>query len=194
MPLSTLKKIIVIISLFLAASRVDAQLIKNTSLDASIGYGISVPSDEYNLTASGFYLQGEYVLELASWIDIRPYAGVIFTKSPDNKIENQPNYSVTSNAFLIGGKTRFTAPIPWIAPYFEIGAGASIGSFKTFTPSADLDKKGLIFHIPVSIGFELGRNHNFDIAFTYYFHPIVQQFSGAAAFGISFPLSNNSKK
>jgi hypothetical protein len=37
---------------------------------------------------------------------------------------------------------------------------------------------------------ELGRNHNFDVAFTYYFQPSVEQFAAAAAFGVSIPLHN----
>ena len=43
-------------------------------------------------------------------------------------------------------------------------------------------------HIPWSIGVALGPKHNFEISFTYYDHPSVDQTCGAAAFGFSFPL------
>lgn len=33
--------------------------------------------------------------------------------------------------------------------------------------------------------------YDFDIAFTFYGQPSVEQVSGAAALGISFPLDNN---
>ena len=183
-----MKKTYAIILIILASTHVSGQSIKEKSIDISIGYGLSTPYDDVDITGSGFYLQGEYVMTLAKWIDIRPYAGLILTKA-EAREENLPEYKSTANAFLIGGKVRITAPIPWVAPYLEAGLGASIGSFETFTPFTDIKESGLIFHIPVSIGLELGPKHNFDIAFTYYFHNKVEQFAGAAAFGVSIPLN-----
>ena len=188
-----MKKIIIIIFSIFLALQVNAQE-KTQSINIALGLGLSAPFEAYDITGTGFYLQGEYVLDLASWIDIRPYAGLILTHAnTDDSLPNEPTYKVTSNAILLGGKTRIKAPIPWVSPYLEIGLGASIGSFKTFTPSRNIEKNGLLFHIPFSIGLELGRKHNFDIAFTYYFHSSIEQFSGAAAFGLSIPLRNNSK-
>ena len=74
-----MKKKLVIIFTFLAFTQVDAQLIKEKSIDASIGYGISAPYDDVDITGTGFYLQGEYVLTLSKWIDIRPYADQLQT-------------------------------------------------------------------------------------------------------------------
>lgn len=187
-----MKKNALIILILLASAQMTAQFIKNRSIDASIGYGATFPYDDVDINGSGLYLQGEYALTLASWIDIRPYAGLILTKAGkfnDNYVG--PDFKTTSNAFLIGGKTRIIAPIPWVAPYLEIGIGASIGSFETFTPYTDLKKSGLIVHMPWSIGLELGPKRNFDIAFTYYEHHTMDQFSGALAIGYSFPLGNN---
>ena len=187
-----MKKTIAIILIILVSSQVKAQLIKEKSIDASIGYGLSAPYDDVDIIGTGFYAQGEYVLTLAKWIDIRPYAGLILTKANDDDNEqDEPEYKSTANAFLIGGKTRIRGPIPWVAPYLEIGIGASIGSFETFTPFTNIDDSGLFLHIPFSLGLELGPKHNFDIAFTYYFHNSLEQFSGAAAFGFSFPLDDN---
>lgn len=159
-------------------------------INASIGLGISANSDDnVDISGSGFYAQGEYVLGISKWFGIRPYAGLILT-SPDNDDyqQTQLGYKVTSNAFLLGGKVRVCAPIPYIAPYFEVGVGVSIGSFETYTPYTNIKKNGAIMHIPFSIGLALGRKHNLDIAFTYYFHDSLNQFSGAAAFGMTFPL------
>lgn len=184
-----MKKSILIILTILASTLVKAQFIKEKSIDASIGIGYTFPYDEVDITGSGFYLQGEYVLTLASWIDVRPYAGVILTKA-DKLVnaENFPDYQATTNAFFIGGKTRIKAPIPWVAPYIEIGVGASIGSFRTFTPYTDIDKSGVLIHIPWAIGLEIGRKHNFNIAFSYLEHPSAEQVSGAFAVGYSIPL------
>ncbi|MEO9077033.1 MAG: hypothetical protein ABI263_07040 [Gelidibacter sp.] len=184
-----MKKTYLLILAILAFSQMKAQLIKEKSIDLSIGRGISTPYDDIEIYGYGFYLQGEYVLTIASWIDIRPYAGVILTKSIDNKREPS-EYRSNARAFLIGGKTRLKAPIPWVAPYIEIGIGASVGSFETITPWTYIEESGLLMHMPLSIGLELGPKHNFDVALTYYFHDSVQQFAGAFAVGFSIPLNN----
>lgn len=160
-------------------------------INASIGLGISAPYDESDISGSGFYAQGEYVIGISRWFGVRPYAGIILTS--EDKSENQQNqfnYKVTSKAFLLGGKARICAPIKYIAPYIETGLGLSVGSFDTYTPFTNSSKNGIIAHIPFSIGLALGKKNNIDIAFTYYYHPSVKQFSGAAAFGLTFPIKN----
>ena len=67
-------------------------------------------------------MQGEYVMGITSWFGVRPYAGVIFASGKEeNNIPNQPDYLIKSNAFLFGVKARLCAPIPYVAPSFEIG-------------------------------------------------------------------------
>lgn len=190
--ISTLRHFFVIVLFTIFFSNlVEAQPRTGRFIDVSIGLGISAPYDDVNIGGSGFYAQGEYVFGLSKWIGIRPYAGIIIT-SPDGITEPQyaeEDYKVTSKAFLFGGKARFCAPIPWVAPYFEIGVGASIGSFETYTPFTNIKKNGLLMHVPFSIGLALGRKHNIDVAFTYYYHESVDQFSGAVAVGFTFPLN-----
>jgi hypothetical protein len=167
-----------------------AQPRKGEFIDLSVGFGLSAPYDEADIVGSGFYAQAEYVMGITKWFGIRPYAGLVLTsadKNPDP--ENQPEYKVTSKSFLLGGKARVCAPIPWVAPYFEVGVGASIGSFETYTPYTNIKKNGILMHIPFSIGLALGPKHNIDVGFTYYYQPYVQQFSGATAIGFSFPLN-----
>lgn len=186
-----MKKICTILLLLITCSICEAQNIKKKSYDISIGLGVSVPYDNSNTEsgAAGFYLEGEYVFDLSKWVDIRPYAGLILVRS-DNKIINTDpaEFEVKSNAFLIGGKTRVKIPIPWVAPFVEVGIGASIGSFRTFTPLSDIDESGIIYHIPFSIGFELGRKQDVEIVISYYVQPKVAQAAGALAFGVSIPL------
>lgn len=156
------------------------------SIKASIGLGLSAPYDDVDLSGSGFYAQGEYIFGISKWFGVRPYAGVIFTSPNENT--NLPEYKVTSDAFLFGGKARIVAPIPYVAPYFEVGVGGSIGKFETYTPFTNLKKNGFLMHIPVSLGLALGKNHSVELEFTYYYHPAVEQYSGALAFGLKFPL------
>lgn len=185
-----MKNTFIIIITLLTLNQSKAQFIKEKSINAQIGYGLSVPYNSIDEIADdGFFLQGEYVLKIASWIELKPYAGFILTNSNGKDLNDNPTNELgTTKAFLIGGKGRIRAPIPWVAPYIEIGIGASIGKFETFTAFTTIDRSGLIYHIPFSFGLELGRNHNFDLGFTYYFQPTVEQFAGAFAFGVSFPL------
>ena len=86
------RKIIVSILFIFASIQVKAQFIKESAIDVSIGYGLSAPFDDVDITGSGFYLQSEYVLTLAKWIDIRPYAGLILTKADEmTRIQRNTN-------------------------------------------------------------------------------------------------------
>src|SRR5690606_10868170 len=175
-----MKKTLILFLAIFAFTQVQAQFIKERAIDVSIGLGLSAPY-EGDFYGTGFYAQGEYVLSPATWVDFRPYAGFIFTKmSKDDAEIVQAGYRSTANAVLLGGKTRITAPIPWVAPYIEVGIGASIGSFETFTPNTQIDDSGIFAHIPFSLGLELGPNHNVNLEFTYYFHPSLKQYAGAA--------------
>jgi hypothetical protein len=170
----------------------EAQFIKEREMSAQIGYGMSAPYNSIdNIVDSGFFLQGEYVLIVASWFELKPYVGLILTNSDGKDIYNQPSdEKATSKALLLGGKARVRAPIPWVAPYVEIGMGASIGKFETSTAFDSLNKNGLLYHFPFSFGLELGRHNKVDIGLAYFFQPTVRQYVGAFAVGISIPLNN----
>ena len=180
---------LVYLTLILSVNFIHAQFIKEKSINLQIGYGLTVA--DYGLTDSyddGLFLQGELVLKVLSWVELRPYAGIIYTSSGGNEPLDD---IVTSKALLLGGKTRVRAPIPWVAPYVEIGMGTSIGKFETLTPFDNIERSGLIYHIPFSLGLELGRRNNFDLGFTYFFQPTVEQYAGAVAIGLTFPLNKN---
>ncbi|MBT8245938.1 MAG: hypothetical protein HKP48_00450 [Winogradskyella sp.] len=183
-----IKRLLIII-LGLSFTSMNAQFIKEKSINTSVGFGLSAPYEDIDVYGSGFYAQGELVLKAASWVDFRPYAGVILTKDRDNNDSSlPPELKSTANAFMTGLKTRIKAPIPYVSPFIEIGVGFSVGSFETVTFTQNINKSGFLFHIPFSLGLELGKNHNVDLAFTYYFHESAEQFSGAFAVGINFPL------
>jgi hypothetical protein len=185
-----MKKILVFIILCLSSFQIEAQFVKKKSISANIGYGLSTPYyGGIDVIDSGLYLQGEFVLVIATWLDLRPYSGLILTKSNGKDINQNPTpYKATSRAFLIGGKARIKAPIPWIAPFAEIGIGSSIGNFETLSELSNITKSGIIYHIPFSLGLELGRDHNFEVGLTYYFQPTIEQYAGAFAIGLSIPL------
>lgn len=188
-----MKKILTLLIIIITSNLSEAQFIKEKYINAQIGYGISVPYNSVDEIAdSGFFMQGELVLKAASWIEFRPYAGLILTSSNGKDLNNNPtNEKAESKAFLLGGKARLRAPIRWVAPYIEIGIGTSIGKFKTITTFNSINKSSIIYHIPFSFGLELGKNNNVDLGLTYYYQPSVKQFVGAFAVGIRFPLNNN---
>ena len=182
-----MKNKLLVLILLLSFNFVEAQFIKEKSMNVQLGYGLTFA--DYGLVDiydDGVFAQGELVLKVASWIELRPYGGLILTFSRGNDI---PDDTVTSKALLLGGKTRIRAPIPWIAPYIEVGLGASIGKFETITPFDNIEKSGIIHHIPFSLGLELGRKNNFDLGFTYFIQPTMEQYAGAVAIGFTFPLN-----
>ena len=178
---------ILIIALLFFSTQIHAQPRTGKAIDVSIGYGISAPTDDVDITGEGFYLQGEYVIGLTKWFGFRPYAGLILTSSDE---EENTGFKSTANAFLLGGKARVLAPIPWVAPYIEVGVGVSFGSFETMTPFTNVEKSGVLYHIPFTLGLAVGPRSNIDVELVYYYHPSADQFSGAAALGVSIPLAN----
>jgi hypothetical protein len=170
---------------------------EGNSIKGSIGFASSGSyyienygsQEEVDVMGGGPYFQAEYIIGLKSWFSVRPYAGGIFTSVEKNQtLQNQPQYKVTTNAFLLGAKVRLCAPIPWVAPFIEGGIGTSIGKFETFTPNLNFNKSDVLLHIPFSIGLAIGRRNNFEIGISGYFHPAAKQSSGIFAVGYNFPL------
>ena len=187
-----MRNLLIILVFCLSANLTGAQFVKKKAISAQIGYGLSSPFNSTDqIVDGGFFIQGELILTVSSWAEIRPYAGFVSTNSDGTDIDGNPTLEkAESSAFLLGGKARVRAPIPWVAPYVEVGIGASIGSFETLTTFDNISKSGVIYHIPFSVGLELGRNNNFDLGFSYYFQPTVEQATGAFAIGITIPLKN----
>ena len=186
-----MKKNLIVLLILLTSTIANAQFIKEKSINAQIGFGLTFPFDSTDdLGDKGFFAQSELVLKITNWVDFRPYAGFIITNSNGKDLDGNPtNQIAESQAFLLGAKSRIRIPIPYVAPYVEIGIGTSIGKFKTLTAIHDYDKTGIVYHVPISLGLELGRKHSVDIGFTYFYHPSVRQYSGAFAVGLTFPLN-----
>lgn len=181
--------LLVTILLFAMSTNAYAQPQKGQFINASIGLGLAAPYDEADVTGDGFYAQAEYVWAPKRWFGIRPYVGVV-TASGESDENGFYKSRIKSNAALLGAKVRAAAPIPYVAPFIEAGVGMSLGSFETRTQFTDIEKSGMVMHIPFSLGLAIGRRHNYEIKFTYYYHDTAKQLSGAAAIGVSFPIGN----
>ncbi|MAX70359.1 MAG: hypothetical protein CMC76_04550 [Flavobacteriaceae bacterium] len=187
-----MKKTLLLLIILSSSLLCNAQFVKKRAINAQIGYGLSIPYESVDDTAdSGFFLQGEYVLTIKSWFELKPYVGLILTNPKGEDLNGNPTdeFAITK-AGLLGGKFRLRAPIPWVAPYIETGFGLSIGKFETQTAFISKNKSGLQYHIPVAFGLELGKETNVDIGFTYYVQPQVEQVVGAFALGITIPLKD----
>ncbi len=184
-----MKKTLLILFTLFGLTRVQAQFISDEAIEVSVGYGLSVPYDEVGFYGTGYFAQGEYVLGINEWVDLRPYAGYIFTEMNESfGGPIKPEDKATVNAFLFGGKARLTLPTEWVAPYLELGVGSTVGTFETVTAKRKFEKSGIFLHFPVSVGFELGPDHNVTLELTGFLHNSPAQVVGAVAIGLSFPV------
>lgn len=181
----------IILPILLFSTIVKAQPSKGDFINASIGLGLTAAYyEEQEIGGTGFYAQAEYVHAISKWFGVRPYAGIIITYPDEDELPKiKPDYGASTKAFLLGGKLRLCAPIPYVAPYLELGLGLSMGRFETYTPEKLIKKEGVIPHIPFAVGLALGKKHAVDVAFTYYYMSSVEQFSGALAVGLIFPIA-----
>ncbi len=77
-----MRKTLILLIIVLTSNLIEAQFIKEKSINAQIGYGLSAPNNSVDeIVDSGFFAQGELVLKVASWFELRPYAGFILTSS-----------------------------------------------------------------------------------------------------------------
>ena len=183
-----MKQTLFILLTFFSLTRVQAQYYTE-EVELSIGFGMSVPYDEVGYFGLGLHAQGEYVLDVNEWVDLRQYAGYILAEmNGDLSGTYDPGDKATANAVLFGGKARFRIPMDWVAPYAEVGIGGSIGSFETVTANTNIEERGVFAHIPFSLGMELGPRHNWNVEVTSYFHTGVKQFTGAMSIGFTFPI------
>jgi hypothetical protein len=189
-----LKKYAYLIAFIFVVQTTKAQFIKEKSINAQFGFAFSYPDQSVtDAFASGFISQADLILETSSWVELRPYAGFMFTSAQDEDLNGNPtDEQVHTRAFFFGGKVRLKAPIPFVAPYIELGLGASIGSFRTLTAFDNIDNSGLTYHFPIAFGLELGRHHNIDLGIMYMGHPDQSQYSGAFAVGVTIPLNSKS--
>lgn len=160
-------------------------------VDAGLGQAYASNQNDRTVEGSGqgFYGGVEYVLRPESWFSPRLYTGLIlaFPRS-DCGLQVQP-CDVSAQFVFAGAKARVMIPIPWVAPFIELGLGGSLGHFSTRSGQVVArHTDGLAYHVPYALGLALGERRQFEIAFTYLSHPAQAQVSGAVAIGVQFLL------
>jgi hypothetical protein len=163
-------------------------------LNVSAGLGYAFPMDEAlddtDASGRGGFGEVEYMYREREWAVPQVYAGVLLS-APSSDCQLTP-CDVSANIGFFGVKERLLAPIPYVAPFIELGLGASIGSMSTRAAGiVDIDQSGAMYHIPFSLGLALGEHHQFELSLKYLFHPEQRQINGALAIGFGFPLGSS---
>jgi hypothetical protein len=160
-------------------------------LHVSAGLGFAFPTDEdladADAEGTGGFGEVEYVYAPVEWATPRAYAGLLLTGA-NGDCQLTP-CDVSAKIGFLGVKGRLLAPIPYVAPFFELGFGASIGAMSTRAGGiVDIEQSGIMYHVPFALGLALGEHHEFELSLQYLFHPEQRQFGGALAIGFGFPL------
>jgi hypothetical protein len=161
-------------------------------LVASVGLGYSFANQRTGNDPSGrgFYASAEFVLVPNMWVSPRLYGGLLLTSTDSSTCGGASPCDVEAKIGFLGAKGRLTIPIPYVAPFFELGVGMSAGTLATRTDSTDKNFAGVTYHIPFALGLSFGEMHHYfvDLALSYLFHPDQSQFEGALALSLAFRL------
>lgn len=163
-------------------------------LQLSAGLGLTFLEDEeldgVDTTGTGGFGEVEYAYRQVEWATPRAYVGALLTRA-NGDCPLSP-CDVSAQIGFLGVKGRLLAPIPYVAPFFELGLGASIGTLTTRAASVvDIEQNGIMYHIPVALGLALGAHREVELSLQYLFHPEQRQFGGAWAIGFGFPLESS---
>ena len=173
--------------LFPLSVRADSSHAPEHWIGGSIGYGMAAATGG-DTDATGVLVAGEYAYHLVSFFQLRSYAGVLITSPDTDGCFPAAHCEVVAKIGFIGVKGRVVIPIPYIAPFIELGLGISGGYLKTELFQIHERTRGLAEHIPFTLGVALGEDHNVELAFSYLFHPAEHQFGGGISAGVMFGM------
>jgi len=168
-------------------------------LKLSIGYGrtmaFSRPQDDRSLSGDGVFSDVEYYLAVSDWFSPRAYAGLLLTFASDDDrcADRGVACDVSTQIGFLGVKGRFSVPIPYAAPFLELGAGLSLGALRTRTLRVHEAHDGVTYHVPFAVGLALGPEHDIQLALAFLFHPAQKQATGACTVGLSLVLDSGKR-
>ena len=136
---------------------------------------------------AGFLGEADYVIEMTTWIQPRLCAGVLLTFPDECESAGSP-CEVTARMAYGGAKVRFTAPIPYVAPFVDLGLGLGVGVLTTRLPEADYGQSFASYHFSIFGGLALGTNRNAELAVGFLAQPSTPQSAIALELGLAFPL------
>lgn len=144
-------------------------------------------------SALGGAVRADYLLAGPRWATFLLYGGVVLHGSDaDACSRSLLSCEISTKAGVLGGKLRLLAPIPYVSPYFEVGAGVSLGAVRSsYGPRRGVPGEGVrsergspaSFHVPFSLGIAFGSTGRYHLALNYYQHPGLDHAAGSLAFG-----------
>ncbi len=160
------------------------------ALGVSLGLGIVAPtSADASGHGQGVVATGEYVFWPSSWFSPRLYAGLEVAPREHDCDRGVTPCDVSGEFGFAGAKGRLLAPIPWVAPYLELGLGAAAGHFSTRSgTSVDRVFDGVTYEVPFSLGLAMGSRRQFELGLQYLIHPEARQVGGGIGIGLRIPV------
>ena len=154
------------------------------------GLGASMPIvDGAEGMGSGGYVAVEALSGTDEWLAGDLYAGLVLTWPDGGCGPGVVPCDVSARIFFLGIKARVMAPIPWVGPFGEIGAGLSFGTLTTLNgPVVQAEARGVIPHWQWAVGLAIGPHHEFSLSFQYLEHERGRQTCGGIVVGYAFPL------
>jgi hypothetical protein len=132
--------------------------------------------DGANGTGSGGYVAVELLSPTYEWATGSLYSGVLLTRPEGDCGPGVFPCDLSAGIFFLGAKGRLVAPIPWVAPFFELGVGISIGRTTTLNGAVvEAEAKGFIPHWLWGLGLALGPHNEFSLSLQYLEHTRGQQ-------------------
>jgi hypothetical protein len=159
------------------------------SVVAGLAMAVAVDDDSDSLDGGpGFYGSAEYSYHWLEWAQPRAYGGLMIVESGGDDCVYDP-CEVSARIVVAGVKGRLQAPIPYVAPFFELGVGLSVGSLRTrLGPFIAEESDVVTYHIPFNVGLALGKDQAVELSFQFLAHPAQRQSDGALVLGLEFPL------
>ncbi|MGH7435146.1 MAG: hypothetical protein ACRENE_05700, partial [Polyangiaceae bacterium] len=157
----------------------------------SLGYASSiavVPEGDPQTSVPGLFLGGEYWARLYSWVNVRAYAGFLATSTDQSRCQLAGGCDVSEEVVVLGAKGRLMAPIPWVAPFIELGLGLSIGTIHATDVGVDRIRHGAVIDLPIGFGLSLGPKHNVDLGAIILDHGGAEATGAALYVGVSLPV------
>lgn len=170
------------------------------SLQPSFGLAFSssyAERDREHDAPGGFgpWLGFDVAYGMTSFAGVRAYSAWINAKPTDDEDEHATcaraavDCEVSARGVLLGTAIRLVAPIPWFAPFIEIGVGGSLGRFRTETLTRRI-RRTFAVHSDLGLGVALGPGHNVEIAVRMFTLAPLQQIIGFLGASLSIPLEH----
>lgn len=191
--LRAMRLVLILVGALLVSEVAEAQE-RGHALEPSIAVAgtLSTSDDkESEISGDGWLARLEYNLGATSYLAWKPYAGLLMTWGSDDTDPRCKRAVVeceaTTQAVLLGSKVRLALPIPWFAPFAEVGLGFSLGYSRTETLQNRRHVNGAI-NFPLALGVALGPAHSVELSLAMFQLGAARQLALGLSLGFRVPI------